>query len=54
MISLTAEENLEVDYEKPMSRVIRFDTGITFVVGSFLICKQKKQSATEYFYQLRN
>lgn len=50
MISPKAEENLEVGYKKPMSRVIKFDTGITFVVGSFLICKQKKQSTTEYIY----
>lgn len=50
MISPKAEENLEVGYEKPMSRVVKFNTGINFVVGSFLICKQKKQSTNEYIY----
>lgn len=50
MISPKAEENLEVGYEKPMSRVIKFNTGINFVVGSFLIFKQKKQSTNEYIY----
>lgn len=32
MISLKVEENLEVGYERPMSRVIKFDTGINFVM----------------------